>query len=185
MPLGMALLAIGSAGLLIAHGLLAQRFYRAQAAKLGDETPDNVAPFGSGMRRGRTLWQSQADPELESLRRRATWAFYGFLGFAFVGGPILVGLSQQWPQVALPVAVPALGSTAGGSAMRWFALLSCGGFGAYYLWWLNVALSKGAEWRSGQPGDLVRWSRGDLILMCLLGLAVIPVVIAIVWLKTA
>ena len=126
--LGMAVWGIGCLSLVFAYGLFSQRFFRARAARQGDQsgtTSNPLTMFGAAFSQGSSLWARQKDPEVEGLRKRATRTFFAFLLFGFLGGPLLLNVAAQLPQIDLPqVGLPSLANTEGGSAMRWAAYFS-------------------------------------------------------------
>lgn len=180
MELGMLIWGLGAGAFLIAYSLLSRRYYRVRGAKLGDgERPQGLyARFDDGVERGWTLWRRQSDSALEHLRRQAIAAFIGFGLWAFVGMNVLARLPISSVVVSFP-SLPAVGPADSGT--RWWAIVACGGFAAFYLWWLNVALSKPRDWISGKPGDPYRWPRNWVIASCLVGIATLPILFWMFW----
>jgi hypothetical protein len=101
----MAVWGIGCFSLVIGYGLFSQRYYRARAARLGDQpapTSNPLTMLWTAFSQGSSLWSRQADPKLERLRKRATRTFFAFVLFGLLGGPVLVNLTARLPHIDLP-----------------------------------------------------------------------------------
>jgi hypothetical protein len=184
MELGMLIWVLGGASFLLAYSLLSRRFYRARGAKLGDgPRPSGLyARYDDGVERGMTLWQRQSDPDLEKMRRQAIAAVVAFPIWGIGAMNVLARLPFSSVVVSMPsLPLPSVGGMPDASGARWWAIAVSAGLVLFYLWWLNVALSKPGDWLSGKQGDPYRWPRNWVVAACLFGIVTVPVVFWFSW----